>query len=253
MHPFQRSKGFTLVELLVVIAIVAVLAAILFPVFAQVRASARKTACLSNVRQLGTALLMYAGDHDERYLRANPECRRPGTDLTAPYMDMLYPYVKNAGVFKCPDYAGSPEFDPVNRTFCTSEYLPHLADFQLGYGLNGPILMGYLRPRDTFAIPELDRPSEIGLVGDSWTMDGTSVGYCADVGEGLRRYWLHGNQRPWFLFGPPRHAEGLNIAFADGHARHCRVVIVLNRTGIGSSGYYRVYIEPYANTCRMPR
>src|SRR5579871_6046367 len=65
----SSSRAFTLVEMLVVIAIIAILAAILFPVFAQARAAARKTMCVSNFRQIGTALLMYSGDWDEKFAR----------------------------------------------------------------------------------------------------------------------------------------------------------------------------------------
>ncbi|MEN3001860.1 MAG: prepilin-type N-terminal cleavage/methylation domain-containing protein, partial [Armatimonadota bacterium] len=63
----MRPKGFTLIELLVVIAIIAILAAILFPVFAQARERARKTTCINNMRQIGMAITMYYGDHDEMF------------------------------------------------------------------------------------------------------------------------------------------------------------------------------------------
>ncbi|MBU0610862.1 MAG: prepilin-type N-terminal cleavage/methylation domain-containing protein [Armatimonadetes bacterium] len=93
----MRSRGFTLIELLVVIAIIAILAAILFPVFARARAKARQTACLSNVKQISLALQMYAQDYDECY---------PVVDHLAGYgwWGPLQVYVKNAQMFRCPAY-----------------------------------------------------------------------------------------------------------------------------------------------------
>jgi prepilin-type N-terminal cleavage/methylation domain-containing protein/prepilin-type processing-associated H-X9-DG protein len=93
-----KQRGFTLIELLVVIAIIAVLAAILFPVFAQARDKARAASCLSNTRQIGTAVMMYAQDHDEGL---------PPWWITTKYGPTywhvhLKPYVKNLQVFLCP-------------------------------------------------------------------------------------------------------------------------------------------------------
>jgi len=92
-------KAFTLIELLVVIAIIAILAAILFPVFAQAREQARKITCTSNLKQLGTAVMMYVQDNDEQFPFGNNWSR-----LTNPCGNkyQLYPYVKNLQVFHCP-------------------------------------------------------------------------------------------------------------------------------------------------------
>src|SRR5687768_9352001 len=87
-----KSRGFTLIELLVVIAIIAILAAILFPVFAQAREKARMTSCLSNMKQLGTGLMMYVQDYDQTY----PRIRFRGTDYV--WRNAVMPYVKNMGV-----------------------------------------------------------------------------------------------------------------------------------------------------------
>ena len=92
----MRKRGFTLIELLVVIAIIAILAAILFPVFARARENARKSNCQSNLKQIGLATMQYAQDYDETYHLAwtlNPTTRYPR---------LLQPYMKNLDVFVCP-------------------------------------------------------------------------------------------------------------------------------------------------------
>ncbi len=95
----KRHSGFTLIELLVVIAIIAILAAILFPVFAQAREKARATACLSNTKQLGLALHMYVQDYDGGYPWANM-----GSAWQWHWYHQLAPYVGNWQLFECPDF-----------------------------------------------------------------------------------------------------------------------------------------------------
>src|SRR5687768_2606669 len=103
-----RPTGFTLIELLVVIAIIAILAAILFPVFAQAREAARKTSCLSNMKQLGTALTMYTQDFDETYPQAyyyknNTATTNGGSSGGyVTWTVTMSPYIKNVGLFVCP-------------------------------------------------------------------------------------------------------------------------------------------------------
>jgi prepilin-type N-terminal cleavage/methylation domain-containing protein/prepilin-type processing-associated H-X9-DG protein len=109
----RGSKGFTLIELLVVIAIIAILAAILFPVFAQAREQARKTQCLSNSKQLGLGILMYIEDYDETmipmYNYGAPLLRTNGTVYRndQPWTLMIQPYLKNADILVCPDNPGN--------------------------------------------------------------------------------------------------------------------------------------------------
>ena len=109
-------KAFTLIELLVVIAIIAILAAILFPVFAQAKEAAKKTACLSNDKQMATALFMYAGDSDDMLLQTSYEM-----DAAHPYQRhwsyLMQPYIKSFEMFRCPS-----DSNPIKPKFpCASD------------------------------------------------------------------------------------------------------------------------------------
>jgi len=107
-----RSRGFTLIELLVVIAIIAILAAILFPVFARAREKARQTSCLSNLKQLELGMIMYATDYDQRYVYGALDAAGAPAGPNGPYdgngttrywwFDMIEPYVKNRQIIICP-------------------------------------------------------------------------------------------------------------------------------------------------------
>ena len=103
MRPCRRAIGFTLIELLVVIAIIAILAAILFPVFAQAREKARQTSCLANINQMVKAAMMYKDDYDGFYpqLHLSPGPRKDIFEIRYWHI-LIYPYVKNWQVFVCP-------------------------------------------------------------------------------------------------------------------------------------------------------
>ncbi|MBC8138032.1 MAG: prepilin-type N-terminal cleavage/methylation domain-containing protein, partial [Fibrella sp.] len=116
--PKKRSgSGFTLIELLVVIAIIAILAAILFPVFAQARDKARQASCLSNIRQIGIGMIMYVQDSDETYPGAlQPEPTINGgstTDMRKPLDMQIMPYIKNDQIWSCPSDA-APRVPPTD-------------------------------------------------------------------------------------------------------------------------------------------
>lgn len=126
MH-FRHPRAFTLIELLVVIAIIAILAAILFPVFAQAREKVRQASCQSNLRQLGLATLMYIQDYDETYPLAQYDidadtreywfgrgARNNGSTTYDKTQGLLYPYMKNGQVQKCPSWTGKNHFGDGN-------------------------------------------------------------------------------------------------------------------------------------------
>ncbi len=138
----STRRGFTLIELLVVIAIIAILAAILFPVFAQARESARKTTCTSNLRQLGQAMTMYIQDYDDVFPVCNfsdtstgfpPNVHLDGSGSPIYLTDTLRPYVKNDGVFLCPTMRAQPNRAaqyPTDYTFlCVHGWSLYFPDF----------------------------------------------------------------------------------------------------------------------------
>jgi len=110
----MKRNGFTLIELLVVIAIIAILAAILFPVFAKVREKARQISCLSNMKQLGLAWTQYSEDYDETY----PNSIWYGSG----WASNIYPYIKSANVFRCPDESNSV-VDTWDSAFVLVDYI----------------------------------------------------------------------------------------------------------------------------------
>jgi prepilin-type N-terminal cleavage/methylation domain-containing protein len=130
----SSRRGFTLIELLVVIAIIAILAAILFPVFAQAREKARAATCLSNLKQLGTASIMYTQDWDEHWYahrwnsgpNSNPLISTTGPGSFISYqalsktfwISMLQPYVKSTNVFLCPDSPNGWVVSNTDGTLC---------------------------------------------------------------------------------------------------------------------------------------
>jgi len=111
LKPKQTKSAFTLIELLVVIAIIAILAAILFPVFAKVRGKARQTACLSNLKQIGLAMIQYKQDNDEGAPQGSVNDGWFMSDANNyKWMDAIYPYAKSEGIFNCPDDSVDPKY-----------------------------------------------------------------------------------------------------------------------------------------------
>ena len=233
IHATRRSRatgGFTLIELLVVIAIIAILAAILFPVFAQARAKARQARCLSDTKQIGNAVMMYTQDYDETYPVDNTTYLVNGLPsdssvVQSSWVRHLYSYTKNLEIFFCPD-------------------TPNPEDTQLIYGVNGStsdqfrvsrrslggngkvfyaVNNASLAPQ-AIAISSVGRPAELPLVSDATALLFTDPRYIEFSGyQGLTTTGWASDGVTYNSSNPDpkwaRHNGGVVILYGDGHAK----------------------------------
>src|SRR5438874_763832 len=164
-----RIPAFTLIELLVVIAIIAILAAILFPVFAKAREKARQTACLSNTKQLALAFMQYSQDYDEMMVWRAYRNTTTGVYLEAlSWRRQIYPYVKNSQVFACPSNPYNQQLarDSTDANL-TAAGLSTTASprFNISYGVNGQdgIPTPMRRSDQVISLAQMPRPAELIL------------------------------------------------------------------------------------------
>jgi prepilin-type N-terminal cleavage/methylation domain-containing protein/prepilin-type processing-associated H-X9-DG protein len=189
----SSKKGFTLIELLVVIAIIAILAAILFPVFAQAREAARKASCQSNLKQIGLAWQMYVQDYDEV---ASPNTWSNGGGVThiCVAFNRIQPYIKNTAIFRCPSDA--------NATWTVPD--------EPGWG--GPttnVTGSYTlnSTSDRMAMAAMAAPADYALGWDSdyyFRTEGMTGNYIWTKNGGAFR---------------ARHMGNVNVVFGDGHVK----------------------------------
>lgn len=222
----RGRRGFTLIELLVVIAIIAILAAILFPVFAKAREKARQTACLSNLKQLGTSVMMYAQDYDERYPMSYQDCSSGvGSAFQIPltWPNRLQPYIKNTQLYKCPSDGREPNVDfpgdrPISQSYC----------WNLSFGGDIPA-WGASYTGICVSMGQVAAPSQCAMLWDD-SSDWLTAGYGGRFNTLDSPDWARSFDGD-VLQG--RHNGGDNFMFADGHAKWLRLRSVSGEVTMG--------------------
>ncbi len=216
----MTRRGFTLIELLVVIAIIAILAAILFPVFAKAREKARQASCQSNEKQIGLAVLMYAQDYDERlpfhYWNTGNDARpiagwpgEVGRYIT--WAEVTYPYVKNTQLYQCPN-------DVLSSATAMESYRAFPTAYTWNYNLSYR------------ALADVNNPAQCIMVGDGVPQ--------LDVRWSPAIYAALYNNQPtgtWPLIASyckrvRKHNDGYNLVFVDGHVKWANRVTVAEFT-----------------------
>lgn len=221
MKSFSLRRGFTLIELLVVIAIIAILAAILFPVFGRARENARKTSCLSNMKQMGLGVMQYTQDYDEKYPLSRVGVTLPNGTTTGnyPWHMVVQPYTKSYQLFKCPSNTSNLMMRWANPTGNNGDDRVGVSYVCNGTGDTGKTAnWGGVQPMNT-----------IGAGGGTSLAAIKSAAQLILIGEHPTRqdpeYWsVDGIDNGVYDLNFQNHLGMSNFLFADGHAKSMKPV-----------------------------
>ena len=220
----NTRAGFTLIELLVVIAIIAILAAILFPVFAKVREKARQTSCASNEKQIGLAFQQYVQDSDEQF----PVISAVGNGLASNWAQELYPYIKSTGVFKCPSNPNANAFTMGNASNPSLNGAPPIP---VSYAYNYHIANSYDQNSHT-DVGASGVPSVLASI-DSPSSKILTIESLREYGSGFYD-WTDADSWSRDGRGFSGHTGLWNVLFVDGHVKSLRPTQTMSAPGAGA-------------------
>jgi len=212
----SRRQGFTLIELLVVIAIIAILAAILFPVFARARENARRASCQSNLKQIGLGIMQYTQDYDEKMVPFR--WRWTGTFSEMPFPSLVQPYVKSAQLFKCPSNTSTGNINDTPRP----EYnIPAIPRSYLANAGDQSVTEG---PGD--ARPMREAPSSPSLA--AFNNVATTIIITEHKNNSSIDLWRRSTVYSSATSGLQGHLGTTNFLFADGHVKSMKPIATRN-------------------------
>ena len=230
-----------MIELLVVIAIIAILAAILFPVFARARENARRSSCQSNLKQIGLGALQYMQDYDEKLVLADDGTTGSSTTQPVRWMDFVQPYVKSTQLFTCPsDSTTKAEYRFGSNRYVGS-YAINSSYENPGDAHKSPAPRGWVNQA---TLASVEAPTQTYWAADAPSVDGTTGNYVNSDGYMHRFYsWgAPGNPTTSFaqtmLIGGEadlveRHLETLNVLFCDGHVKSIKLNALAQQNAAG--------------------
>lgn len=264
----MKKRAFTLIELLVVIAIIAILAAILFPVFAQAKEKAKQTQCLSNLNQMGKSLALYLGDHDDTYPLSfthlagqwqwqqwHPiphDWSRSDTDANQAQFAMMwansiFPYVGNWSVYECPS---GVELQLPNVNYAESnwdEQRPRRSGYNFNGLLHGYNASGVVNPAELITVWE--GRGKVNVLG--YALPNPFLVCNAGIGAVCRyvtptnpasgpRGWMYGGRGSYWI-----HNKGVQAAFADTHSKWRRLGAQWRRGNTGPDPFTDWRVDPF--------